>query len=1109
MNPPEARFCMSCGSPLDVAEAAAERRLVSVLFADLIGFTERSDAADPEDVRRTLVPFHTRAKAAIERYGGTLDKFIGDAAMGVFGAPVAHDNDPERAVLAGLDLLGSLDELRRDDPGIAIRVAVTTGEAVVSFGSGPRIGEAVAGDVVNTASRLQSVAPRDGLVIGEATWRAVAGRFTVEELEPVTVKGKAAPLRIWRVVASAGVAAASPSVELVGRSSELASLHMALDRVTRERAAEIVTVIGEPGLGKTRLLSEFRSSVGSELRWLSGTCVPYGEDATLRPLVDLVRAEAGIELGDDPLAARARVGALAARVEADPTERAWLTARLEGLLGVGRVDAVDRPPVQANESAAACARVVSHTATTAPVVVAIEDLHWAEPALRDAVRAMLDELAGSPVLIVCTARPDLTESGEWIGEAANASTLPLGELTPADTRTLLERLTLRYRVAPELGDVAERSGGNPLYAVEFVRMLAEAPDPGRRSETVPASVQAVVAARLDALPAGHRALLQAAAIFGTAFWPDGLRALVDPNDPVDETLEDLVRRGTVVRTSSSRVQGEPELGFSHALFREVSYGRLPRSARARKHLDAGTWLASAAGDRTSELADMLANHFATAAELAAASSLPDVAEAARGPAVRWLLEAGEAAIRADESGAFTLFDRARGLALPGTSEHSSATVRSAWLGRRVGAIASGEVLARFEEALSTERALGDRSRIGGVLVRLAQQLGAMGEAHRARAVSDEGIRVLEGLPAGPDLARAYAFRAEEEMFAGHVDASIELADHAVALGRDLAADEARVIGLHVRGDGRCSSGDIGGLLDLEEALSIAEAGGNASEIVISHTYIGEWRWLLEGPAVAVADYERAIEVADGRGAVNQGTQAKVVVLPALVELGAWDRALAWTDELLRVPERLDPSLLVVVRSVRTSLRAARGLEIDDDPEELVRLARPTAEVQVIAMASVTAADLAVRRGDADRAIEHVREFERVTHDVVSTYRATNATAAVRVCRAVGDVELAAAIVEPMEVGALLEQLYVGSAEATLMEMRGDWLAAHDAYRDAAEGWHDISCTFEGAAADLGRARCLVALGRREEARSLFDVARAAFVELEARPWIDEVDAASA
>jgi tetratricopeptide (TPR) repeat protein len=598
-------------------------------------------------------------------------------------------------------------------------------------------------------------------------------------------------------------------------------------------------------------------------------------------------------------------------------------------------------------------------------------------------------------------------------------------------------------------------------------------------------------------------------VFGTAFWPGGLRALSSDGVAVGAVIDDLVRRGAVVAGPASRLPGEQELGFSHALFREVSYERLPRSARARKHFDAGTWLAAVAEDHAAEIADMLANHFATAAELADATDAADLRDAARGPALGWLTTAAEAAIRTDESGAYTLFERARRLAVPGTQEHALATVRSAWLARRVGSLTSEDVLTRFEEALEEERSLGDPARIGDVLVWTAQQLGAMGEARRARAAFDEAIGLLQPLDPGPELARAYAFLAEEEMFAGHVDASIDLADRALALGRELGAGDIQVIALHIAGDGRCSRNDDRGVQQLEEALRIAEQGGNASEIAISHTYVGEWKWLFEGPIAAVPDYERALEVAEGRGAVNQALQAKVVVLPAFVELGWWDRALERTDELLTVTARLDPALLAVVRSIRASVRSARGLDADEDAEGLVDLATPTGEVGAIALSLVTAGDLAAIRGERYRAIGYLGEFERVTRDVASQYRATNAPTAVRVCQALGDVELAARIVEPMEGGAFLELLCAESASAALLEMRGRWEAAARSYEAVAATWDGISCVVEAAFAVFGRARCLQALGREGEADALFGAARERFVRLGAHRWVGAVDAASA
>ena len=384
---------MACGASLEPAQAE-ERRVVTVLFADLVGFTERSDEADPEDVRRTLIPFHTAAKAAIERFGGTLDKFIGDAAMGVFGAPVAHEDDPERAVRAALDLLSTV-------AAGSVRVAVNTGDAVVTAGRGPQVGEAVAGDVVNTASRVQAVAPSGGLVIGEETLRAVRDRFEVEALPAFVAKGKAVPVRVWRVLGEREEREGGPEpMRLVGRIEELALLRELFDRTVSERTGASVSVVAPPGVGKTRLLRELHRSLEG-VTWLAGACAPYGEDVTFRALADLVRAASGIRRGADLPSAGGRLRALVERAEPSDTERAWLLARLEPLLGLG-TDAGDGDPasIPAGETAAACARILAHAAAGAPAVIAIEDIHWAEPALLDAIGHLIEAFSGGPMLVI-------------------------------------------------------------------------------------------------------------------------------------------------------------------------------------------------------------------------------------------------------------------------------------------------------------------------------------------------------------------------------------------------------------------------------------------------------------------------------------------------------------------------------------------------------------------------------------------------------------------------------------------------------------------------------------------------------------------------------------
>ncbi|HCO02901.1 MAG TPA: hypothetical protein DIT48_05985 [Actinobacteria bacterium] len=892
--PEGARFCHSCGTPAGSSSSAPppatpaqERRVVTILFVDLVGFTERSDRADPEDVRRTLVPFHSAVKADIERYGGTLDKFIGDAVMGVFGAPVAHEDDPARAVRSALKILRSIEELRRTDPDIAVRIAVNTGEAVVSFGTGPQVGEAVAGDVVNTTSRMQGLAPRDSVVIGETTLRAVRDVFDVELVTSSTVKGKAEPITVWRVVGERlrGAADLAPGA-FVGRRHELDLLRTLYARSAEGSSLQVVTLVGEPGIGKSRLLREFRRTLDPRPRWVTGECVPYGEMVTFAPVADTLREVTGIDPADSAVEAGDLLSGFAAQIEHDRAEREWLLSRLKPVLGLESADRDSTIPPE--ETAQAWARVMGSVADSGPLVVELADLHWAEPALIEAVERLAGALAHRPVLLLCTARPDLLEHHPgWGRGRTNATVVELPRLTAGETAELLSHLLAQIMLPPTaLDSLLERAGGNPLYAVEFARMLDEQVTERAEHLAMPSSVQAVIAARLDAIPADLRALVLDASVVGTAFWPAALAALGDRPEPeVRAGLQALVQRGIVEGSPVSSVEGQAEFGFSHALVREVAYGRIPRAERARLHCTAGTWLERASGDRADERAELLARHFAVAVDLAEAAGERDVAEFARRPAVRWLMTAGERAALLDAATAFGLFDRAATLAPHGGPERATALEMSARMGRRSGSLDGQEVLRRYEAVLALGRTLGDPRGIGRALTRLGSQASIMGDTNRAQDLLREAVRVLE--PSGPsrELALACAYLAEEAMFRGHVEESMLLADRTLDLQLATSDDFVRVMALHIRGDARCSVGDLGGLEDLEEALRLAEAVGEAGDIVTSHNYLAEWIGATQGPAQAVVLYEAGLALAERRGVVSQGHWTKGSAVGPLFENG--------------------------------------------------------------------------------------------------------------------------------------------------------------------------------------------------------------------------------
>jgi class 3 adenylate cyclase len=564
-NPERARFCLACGTAIEETTLAEERKVVSVLFVDLVGFTDRSDRADPEDVRATLRPYHARLKREIERFEGTVEKFVGDAVMAVFGAPVAHEDDAERAVRAALRILDAIGELNESDPELelAVRAAVNSGEAVVALGASPEGGESiVTGDVVNTASRLQAIAPVGGVVVGELTYHASHKVIEYEELDPVSLKGKAEPVPVWR--AKGGRSHVGVDVEqaaptpFIGRDHDLALLKETYSRTLRESSLQLVTVAGEPGVGKTRLVTELRTSIDDQPEiafWRQGRCLPYGEGITFWALGEIIKAQAGILESDGPDDAAEKLAVAVEAVVEDGSERDWFNARLAPLVGAQVVDGSEAAE-RAESSFTAWRRFLEAIAAQRPLVLVVEDLHWADGALLEFVEHLADWASGVPLLVVCTARPELYERRpDWGGGKRNSTTISLSPLTGEETARLLSALLSRAVLPAETqAALLERAGGNPLYAVEFVQMLTDRgvlDVQGRLKATdgeiqVPETVQALIAARLDTLPAERKSLLHDAAVVGKVFWAGAVAAIGDRDESlVREGLHELVRKELV------------------------------------------------------------------------------------------------------------------------------------------------------------------------------------------------------------------------------------------------------------------------------------------------------------------------------------------------------------------------------------------------------------------------------------------------------------------------------------------------------------------------------------------------------------------------------------
>jgi class 3 adenylate cyclase len=479
-----------------------ERKVVTVVFADLVGFTAQAEQLDPEDVEAILRPYHVRLRSELERFGGTVEKFIGDAVMALFGAPMAHEDDPERAVRAAL----AIRDWAREEESAQVRIAVNTGEALINLGARPEAGEGMAaGDVVNTTARLQSAAPVNGVLVGETTYRATRQVIDYREAVAVEAKGKTQPLPVWEAVAARArvmTEAVSTSTPLVGRERELAVLRELLVRVREESSPQLVTLVGVPGIGKSRLVHELMQAVehgGVLTYWRRGRSLPYGEAVPLWALSEIVKAQAGILESDPSEDVERKLQEEVARITSDARDAIWIESQVRALVGIAAPD--DEPAGdRGTEAFAAWRRFFEGMAEQRPLVLVFEDLHWADDELLEFVDYLVDWATGVPILIVCTARPELLERRpSWGGGKLNATTLSLAPLTEADTSRLLASLLERPLLAAETQRaLLARSGGNPLYAEQYAAMLLE--EPGGTDLPMPESVQGIIAARLDRLP---------------------------------------------------------------------------------------------------------------------------------------------------------------------------------------------------------------------------------------------------------------------------------------------------------------------------------------------------------------------------------------------------------------------------------------------------------------------------------------------------------------------------------------------------------------------------------------------------------------------------------
>jgi DNA-binding SARP family transcriptional activator/tetratricopeptide (TPR) repeat protein len=928
--------------------ARRERKPVTILFCDLVGFTARSEELDPEDVQALLQPYFARVRGQLERFGGTVEKFIGDAVMGAFGAPTGHEDDPERAVRAALAIRDALsDELE-------LRIAVHTGEALVTLDADPRAGEGiVAGDVVNTASRLQNAAPPNGVIVGEQTYRATGHAIAYHELEPVVARGKKEPLRVWEAVEVRREAdARRPGAHLVGRQRELDQLIDTLRRAHAERAPQLLTIVGVPGIGKTRLVRELYTRVEAapdDVTWLQGRSLPYGDGVTFWALGEIVKTQAGVFEGDSKNAVEEKLRLAVEGTLSEDKEREWVLRHLRPLVGLGSEGAVTGD--RREEAFAAWGLLFEALAERSPLVLVVEDLHWADDGLLDFIDQLVDRATDVPLLLLATSRPELHERRPaWGGGKRNAATISLTPLSDVETERLLTEL-LELEVAPEL---LRRAQGNPLYAEEYARLVLER-GLDHRSTQIPESLQALIAARLDALPLEEKALVQDAAVVGEVAWAGAVAAVGGrERAAVEELARPLEHKEFLRRRRRSSVEAETEYAFHHILVRDVAYGQIPRADRGLKHRRAAEWIESLG--RREDHVELLAHHYAQALELARAigGETGELEERARST----LRDAGD---HAASLGALPSAVRFYGQALELWPEDDPE--RGVLLLRRAHARLFTEIDVEEELQAAAESLLaaGDRLRAAEATALLVTLYQEWGRGTLAREHLDRARDLIAGLPPSPEKAQALAEACRSRMMSGENEEAIRLGDEALAICDQLGLDEIRAAVLISMGPARAGVGDVErAIADQERGIAFARAinsheaargYGNLSSTVqavgdLSGSYLVlreglqlaermglRWyvRWLRIDELVELyytgRDWNRLLEAVEEVA----GEQAILRVVPynlgIRIRLARGDLrgALAYVDQILHVvADSREPQILGAAWEVAAFAKLAAG-----------------------------------------------------------------------------------------------------------------------------------------------------------------------------------------
>jgi class 3 adenylate cyclase/tetratricopeptide (TPR) repeat protein len=1026
-SPDDFAFCPNCAAPLARPEVAEVRKTVTVVFCDVTGSTAMGERLDPESLRRVMSRYFSEMRAALERHGGTVEKFIGDAVMAVFGVPTVHEDDALRAVRAAAEMREALDAVNKElerDHGVALaaRIGVNTGEVVAGV-EGETL---VTGDAVNVAARLEQAADPGTVLIGEETLRLVRDAVVAEPLPPLEVKGKAEPLAAFRLVevtpGAAGLARRLDS-PMVGRDRELTRLGQAFDAAVADRSCQLFTVLGTPGVGKSRLVEEFLGSLGGATV-LRGRCLPYGEGITFYPVGEVVKEAAGLEDFDAP----------------DEIERkicAVLGTDGPACATLAQLFAAADHDSSVEETFWAVRTFLEAVAQSAPLAVVFDDIHWGEPTFLDLIEHITDWAREAPILVLCLARPELLdERAGWGGGKFNATTISLEPLSDEQCGDLIGNLLGRAALPDEARDrILAAAEGTPLFVEEMLSMLIDEGRLAREGERwvatgelsdlrVPPTIQALLSARLDQLTGDERAAIQRAAVCGKQFHLGAVAALLGGDGgSTRPTLMGLVRRD-LIRPDRSSLAGEDAFRFRHQLIRDAAYEAAPKALRAELHERFADWLEGVGESRVDEFEEILAYHLEQAHRLLSELGPLDDAgqELALRAATHYASSARRASDRSDDHAAAALYRRATGL-LPNGHQDRPRLVYN--LGK---ALARGgdprAASASFDEAVAAAAARGqrsiewmariDRAGVGLMIDPLGSSTDNLrAEADAARADleadgDDEALTTVwlalagaEWMPCRFDAARKAIVHAVEHARLTR-DRSLLIEATTIRLGADLlgstSPDEARpvlddalaefggdgIVGHVVLVNQACFDAMVGDLVRarerIEESEALAERFGSYFWATATYEFGGHIELIAGDPGAAERAYRKEYQIHRSSGDEGHGSTSSAYLALALARLDRFDEAEEFATRARTMGAEDDLATQASARSAQALVRSARG-----EHDEARRLARESVDMYADAQSPWFQGDVAMVLAEVERAAGGAAEAAEAAAGALAAY----------------------------------------------------------------------------------------------------------------------------